>query len=400
MGLTDVKVKQAKPRDKQYKMFDGEGLYLLVHSNGGKYWQLKYRFNGEKVYSIGRYPAVTLAQARKAKEKVQQLLANGEDPSFVKRQEKQLAKLSSATSFESIAREWLEWRRSDLSERYWNTLVFRLETFIFPTLGRIPMQKVKAADMLYVLRAVEKDGKLDLLRKLNQNCSAIFRFAVVQGKAERDVTTDLKGAFKSKRVENRARLSESELPEFLCRLGTYKGEEQTRIALEIVVRTFVRTIELRGSMWNEIDFDRREWIIPAERMKMGRKHLVPLSDQVLQLFKNQRALTGDTKYVFPIEVGKNPYISENRMLYALYNMEYRGRATVHGFRGTASTILNEHEFNRDWIEMQLAHWDASSVRGAYNHAQYLVQRGEMMQWYSDHLDSLKAKGLAQSESDQ
>ena len=391
MALADVEIRQAKSRAKAYKLFDGGGLFLLVHPNGGKYWQLKYRFNGEKIYSLGPYPTVNLADARRKREEIKSLLARGEDPNQVKKREMAEKRRSASNTFEAVALEWLKWRKSTLSERYWNTVRYRLEAYVFPRLGFQPVAKLTAADFLEVFREIERSGKLDLLRKISQSCSAIMRFSVVNGGAAHDVVGDLRGMLKTPKVTNNAWLRETELPEFFSRFARYDGSEQTKNAMEIAIRCFVRTIELRGAKWDEVDFKSAEWLVPEARMKMDRKHLVPLSDQALHFFERQFQISGGGDFIFPNEQHPGRIMSENTLLYALYRMGYRGKATVHGFRATASTILNENEFNRDWIELQLAHWQsASSVRSAYNHAKYLAQRREMVQWYSDHLDRLRA----------
>jgi len=393
--LTDVRVRSAKAGERDYKIFDGGGLFLLVRSNGSKLWRIKYRLGKEKTFSVGQYPAVSLGAARKERQRVKELIGEGKDPNEKKREDG-LARVGVRdNSFERVAREWMDWRKDGLTDRYWSTVLYRLEAYVFAEIGRRPISELEPVELLEVFRKIEQDDHLDLLRKLVQTCSGIFRYAVVHRYAERDITTDLRGAFKTAKVRNHARLVEDELPEFFAKLRAYGGDMTTKNAFDVLIHTFVRSVELRCARWDELKFDKGEWHIPASRMKMGRLHVVPLSGQAEAAFLEQREISGDCEFVFPNDSGKQPIISENRLLYALYSMGYKGRATVHGFRGTASTILNEHEFNRDWIEMQLAHAHSGSVRMAYNHAQYLGQRRRMMQWYSDHLDGLKARGLSE-----
>jgi integrase len=245
-------------------------------------------------------------------------------------------------------------------------------------------------ELLHALQKIEKRGAIDIAHRALQTCGQIFRFAIATGRAERDLSTDLKGALTSKKKTNYSRLEERELPEFLEKLEKYDGELQTKLALKFLILTFVRTKELRGARWDEINFDTKEWHIPAERMKMRQKHIVPLSKQAISIIKEIQKLTGNREFLFPSHTNPNKTISENTILYAIYRMGYHSRTTAHGFRGTASTILNEKGFNKDHIERQLAHGERDTVRASYNHAHYLPQRHEMMQWWADYLNELRS----------
>jgi len=240
--------------------------------------------------------------------------------------------------------------------------------------------------LLATIQKIEKRGALDIAKRALQTSGQVFRYAIATGRAENDISANLKGALTTRQTVNHAKLEESELPEFLQRLGKYDGEDQTKMALKFLILTFVRTIELRGARWEEINFETKEWHIPAERMKMGFKHIVPLSKQAIKILEEIKQYNGNYEFVFPSQINKHKIMSENTMLFAMYRMGYHSRATPHGFRATASTILNEKGFNRDHIERQLAHGERDKVRATYNHAQYLTERHKMMQWWADYLD--------------
>lgn len=356
MPLTDIKVKNAKPTDKQYKLTDGEGMYLLVHPNGGKYWRLKYKFAGkEKTLSIGTYPLISLSEAREKRYQAKKQLAEGIDPS----QEKKLVKLTrtinAENSFEVVAREWHANQAATWTGRHSEIVLRNLEKDIFPIIGFRPINQITTPELLSTLRKIEDRDALDIAKKMRQTCGQVFRYAIATGRAERDISSDIRDALKTRKRENFKRIEEKDLPEFLKRLENYDGEYQTKIALKLALLTFVRTTELRGAKWEEIDFKKAEWRIPAERMKMKVEHIVPLSKQALKAFKELQSLNGHREFVLPNRIKPSKFISENTLLFAMYRMGYRGVATTHGFRGTASTILNENNFRSDVIERQLAH---------------------------------------------
>ncbi|MFC1659708.1 tyrosine-type recombinase/integrase [Pseudomonadota bacterium] len=390
MPLTDISIKAAKPKDKQYKMTDGEGMYLLVHPNGGKYWRLKYRINGkEKCLALGAYPLVSLLEAREKRFNAKKKIADGIDPSQEKKLEKLQRNINSENNFEAIAREWHKKQTERWTERHAGYVLKRLEADIFKEIGYRPIIEITPPELLVAIQKIEKRGAIDVAQRTLQTCGQIFRFAVATGRAERDITTDLKGALTTRKKTNYSRLKESELPEFFEKLEKYDGDIQTKLAIKFLILTFVRTKELRGARWEEFNFDTKEWHIPAERMKMRQKHIVPLSKQVLEIIKEIREIHDNQIFLFPNKNNPNKTISENTVLYAIYRLGYHSRTTAHGFRGTASTILNEKGFNRDHIERQLAHSEGNSVRASYNHADYLPERHKMMQWWADYLDKLK-----------
>lgn len=386
MPLTDITCKNAKGSEKPRKLTDGKGLYLEVMPNGSRYWRLKYSFAGkEKRLALGVYPAVSLVEAREKSQEAKKLLANSIDPSAAKKEEKLKQVLSVTNSFESIALEWHENQKLKWTERYAFYVLKRLQADIFSPLGTKSITEIKAPELLAVLRTIEARDAIDIAHRALQTCGQIFRYAIATGKAERDITPDLKGALKTRKKENYTRLEASELPEFFSKLESYDGDVQTRQALELLVLTFVRSGELRGARWDEINLEAKEWRIPAERMKMRDPHIVPLSAQAVEVLNQIKPVTGHLEHVFPNRNRPSTFISENTMLYALYRMGYHSRATVHGFRATASTILNEHGFKPDVIERQLAHGERNKVRASYNHAQYLPERRDMMQWWGDYL---------------
>ena len=387
MKLTDVAIKNAKPKGKSYKISDGDGMFLLVHSNGSKYWRMKYYFAGkEKMLALGVYPDVSLTAARKRRTEARETLTEGNDPGEVKKETKRLKILNAENSFEAIAREWHEKRCHMWTPKYGGKIIRCLEADVFPKLGSRPIMDIKAPELLSCIREMEKRGVLHTAHRAIELCGKIFAYAIVSGRAERNPAADLRGAIKPAKAKHFAYLKADELPEFLQKLEAYEGNIQTKLALKMLVLTFVRTVELRGAKWSEIDLDKAEWRIPAERMKMREQHIVPLSKQVLAILCELQPITGHWQHVFPNQHKPIGCMSENTMLYALYRMGYHSRATGHGFRHTGSTILNEHGFKADVIERQLAHAERKKVRGIYNHAEYLPERKKMMQWWADYLD--------------
>ncbi len=391
MALTDTAIRNAKAKDKPYKISDAQGMHLLIKPNGGKYWRLKYRIAGrEKILALGVYPETTLAEAREKKTQARKLLATNIDPSQSKKEEKLQTLLKNENNFEAVAREWHENQTHVWTNRHAYYVMRRLETDIFPCLSVRPIADITAPELLTTIRLIEKRGATDLAHRALQTCGQIFRYAIVTSRAERDVSADLRGALKAKKVTNHAYLKESDIPKFLAKLDDYQGEELTQQAIRLLLLTFVRTGELRGAQWEEFSFSAKEWRIPAERMKMRQLHIVPLSSQAIEILEKIQALNLTSPYVFPGSRNYTKCMSENTILYALYRMGYHGRATGHGFRATASTILNEKSFRSDVIERQLAHGERNSVRASYNHAEYLSERRQMMQFWADYLDSIVA----------
>lgn len=398
MPLTDTAVRGAKPGLSPYKVSDGGGLHLLVQPNGARLWRLAYRFAGkQKTLALGAYPTVSLAKAREGRENAKKQLADGIDPSLKKRRERLTAKVSANTTLKGVAIEWLNNRRQALNAEYADEILRRLEADIFPALGTRPIAEIDAQELLQVLRRVEKRGALEQARKLRQTVGQVVRYAILTGRAKHDFTTALKGALKPKgRERHHTAMPREDLPSFLRALNNYDGDPRTAIALRLIVLTMTRTTEMRAAQWSEFEnLDGTEplWRIPADRMKMKTEHLVPLPSQAVAALQELRALpgAGNSKCLFP-SPSREGFMSNNTMLYGLYRLGFHSRATVHGFRGLASTILNEMGFNADWIERQLAHDERDQVRGAYNSAQYLPGRRAMLQRWAEWLDEAKTTG--------
>jgi integrase len=392
MMLKDTHIRSAKPKNKIFRLFDGGGLYLEVTPAGGKYWRYKFRFLGkEKRIALGTYPEVTLAEARERHLQARKLLADGKDPSQVKKEVRRQAVLNSQQSFEVVARDWHKNRLNNWSENHAKKLLKSFEADVFPKLGLRPIAEITASELLELVRKVEKRGALETAHRVLQNIGQVFSYAIVTQRAERNPAMDLRGALQPVKKENNPYLKEDELPEYLKRLAAYDGHLQTKLALQFLLLTFVRTNELRGALWTEINFDKAEWRIPAERMKMREPHIVPLSRQAVAVLQELQQFNGQWDFVFPNQHKPSGCMSNNTILYALYRMGYHSKATGHGFRATASTVLNEHGFTPDMIERQLAHCERNQVRAAYNHAQYLKERRGMMQWWADYLDGIAPK---------
>jgi len=391
--LTDIAIKSTKPGGGIKKLSDGNGLVLLVYPNGSKYWAYRYRHLGkEKSLSLGIYPEVTLAEARRKLVDARKLVSDGQDPSESRKALKRQAIVSAENSFEVIAREWIAAKSPAWTPRYTGFLIKRLENDLFPNLGSRPIRDITAPELLSVVRIIENRGALDLANRALQYCGQVFMYGIATARVDRNPANDLKGALKTHVKKNFAHLKAIELPEFLKKLDAYDGNLQTKLAVRLLLLTFVRTSELRGATWDEMDLDKAEWRIGAERMKMRRDHIVPLSRQAVAAFKELQRFNGQWKYIFPNPHKPIKHMSENAVLYAIYRMGYHNRTTGHGFRHTASTILNESGlFTGDAIERQLAHVQANQVRGVYNHAEYLPERRKMMQWWADYLDEVAAK---------
>jgi len=387
LRLSDVAIRKAKPGPKPYKLSDGDGLFLLVQPNGSRWWRLKYFFEGkEKSLSLGIYPDIGLADARERRAQARKQVAMGHDPSHLRQEDRRQTLRKNGNTFESVAREWHKTRLNKWTPLHARKIMRAFEIDIFPKLGLRPIADIKAIDLLDALRKVESRGARETAHRVLQNCGQVFTYAVVTQRIERNPAADLRGALEPVEKKNNAYLKEEEIPDFLRRLDAYDGHRQTTLAIKLLLLTFVRTIELRGAKWTEINWEKADWRIPAERMKMREQHIVPLSSQSLAVLHELQTINGHSEYIFPNIQKPSGFMSENTLLYALYRMGYHGRATGHGFRATASTVLNENGFRPDIIERQLGHCERNKVRAAYNHAQYLPDRRNMMQWWADFLD--------------
>lgn len=373
--LSDAACRNAKPSEKQRKLTDGKGLYLLVLPSGGKSWRYAYRFDGkQKALALGQYPAVSLVAARGKRDDARKLLDAGIDPS---------AEAKSDT-FESFARRWHDTNKGQWVPAHAERVLSRIERDVFPTLGQRPITQIEAPDVLDVLRKVEERGALDISKRLRQSIGAVFRFAIAEGKAKSNPAADVGDALKPKpKVRHMAAVKLDEVHDLVRKIAAYDGEPITRIALQFVFHTFVRTNELRLGVWSEIEGD--IWRIPKERMKMGREHVVPLTPQTLALLEEAKQYESGP-YIFPGLRGKP--LSQNTLIFGLYRLGFHSRQTVHGLRRLASTTLNEHGWPSDHIEMQLAHVSKDRIRGIYNSAEWLEGRKKMMTWWSDYLSEV------------
>jgi integrase len=399
MPLTDTSIRSAKPKDKTFKLFDSGGLYLEVNPAGGKWWRWKYRFAGkEKRLSFGVYPDVTLKAAREKRDACRQQLAAGIDPGEARKAEK--VAQAGAESFEAIAREWHTKFSPGWVASHGDRILRRLERDIFPWIGKRPIAEIKAPDLLAVLRRIESRGALETTHRAMQNCGQVFRYAVATGRAERDPTGDLRGALPPPKETHHASIVEPKrIAELLRAIDSYQGFFATKCALRLAPLVFVRPGELRKAQWREIDLEKGEWRIPAERMKMREQHIVPLSRQAVEILRELEPLTNreilarpnSPRFVFPSARTHERPMSENAILAALRRMGYTNEEmTGHGFRSMASTLLHEQGWNHQVIERQLAHAERNAVSAAYNFAEHLPERRKMMQAWADYLNGLKA----------
>lgn len=398
MALSDMAVRKAKATERPYRLMDDRGLYLLVHPDGAKWWRLDFKLNNKRrTMSFGRYPDVELAKARDDRDAARKLIAVGVDPVRARKSTKALD-----NSFEAFARRWIKKQEAEWTDRYRDFVISRLEANIFPEIGAKFVGGIEPPEMLACIRRIEGRGALEVSNRMNNVCGRIFRSAIAEGIATRDPTPDIREALtKSPPKKHRAALKPAQMPAFLVKL-TDDGEEETDTldAMWLTLTTAVRTVETRFAAKDEfegLDGPSPLWRLSPERMKMENEHLVPLSKQAVKLVKRRLGMMRPGQKLLFARPTRSGTISENTMLYALYRLGYRGRATMHGFRGTFSTVANSATrvvgdeevrlWDRDWIELQLAHVERDEVRAAYNAAEYLPQRRRLMQWWADWLDS-------------
>ena len=391
MALTDVAVRSAKPEAKARRLTDGGGLFLEIRPNGSKYWRLAYRFQGkQKLLALGVYPEVTLAEARESRMAAKRLLKGGVDPMEAKRAEKEVE--SGANALETVAHEWFTKMAKTWVPRHAETIKRRLESFVFPSLGRRPVNAITAPELLKVLHMIEARGTVETAHRVKQICGQVFRYAVATGRAERDPSADLRGALAPAKSKHMASIIDPKGVAGLLRaIDEYQGSVVTACALKLAPLVFVRPGELRHAEWEEIDLEAAEWRIPAAKMKMKSPHIVPLSRQAVAVLREIQPVTGNGRYVFPSQrTGERP-MSDNTVNAALRRMGFtKEEMTGHGFRAMASTLLNEQGWDRDAIERQLAHAERNKVRAAYNFAEMLPERRKMMQAWADYLDQLRS----------
>ena len=402
-ALTDRKILNAKSKDKQYKIFDGKGLFVLIHPNGSKYFRWEYKYEGKrKTLALGIYPETTLRHARDERLKARKLVHEGSDPVKVRRMLKSEKKLElkaerglDQLSFENVAMGW--WKRQSLNqtEKHAREARRSLENHVFPHIGFKRIDEITTKEVKSLLLDLEGQGKGETSHRVQQRLRSVFQYAIMQEWTDRNPASDLHKLLNPVKKQQMKALPLKEFPNYLQRLDEDNLELHliTRAALKLIVMLFVRTRELIEAKWEEVDLESATWRIPAERMKLRVEHLVPLPNQALSLFQDLQKITGESEFVFPGDRNPKQPMSNNTLLYGgIYRMGLRSRATIHGFRSLASSILNESgKWNPDAIERQLAHSEKDQVRAAYNRANYLDERRRMMQWYADYLDEIKLK---------
>ena len=405
--LTDAKIKNAKPGKKPAKLTDSHGLYLEVRPSGTKLWRYRYRIAGaENVFALGEYFKATaresenqadarkagghytLAEARIERDRCKRLVKQGIHPAHNRRVQRAAQTAENANTFEAIAKEWIEQRKPKWTAYYLRQVENMLAADVYPYIGTLPMRSVTAAHLLEIIKRTEKRGAETVAILLRQWCSAIFRYAVATLRADADPAAALKGAIHRPKVEHSKPLARKDIPDFLKALDSYGGYRTTAIAMRLLMLTFVRTVELRGAEWTEFDLDGAEWRIPAERMKMREPHIVPLSVQAVELLRELHTLTGGQRFLFPNYRRPKTCMTGTTLNRALERMGYGGKFSGHGFRATASTMLNEMGYRSDLIERQLAHAERNKVRASYNQAEYMAERIEMMGAWANLIDEM------------
>jgi integrase len=393
MPLTDTAIRNAKPGKKPIKLSDGGGLHLLIQPHGAKLWRMGYRIGGkQKTLALGIYPAVTLAQARAQRDAAKTILEGNGDPSVQRKLDKQ----ARGNTFRLVADELIEKMKREGRAQATLTKTRWLLEFAFDVIGDRPLAKVTATELLAVLRKIEKRGNYETARRLRSTCGMVFRYGIATGRAERDPSADLRGALITPTVKHRATIIEpTAIGSLLRAIDGFDGQPATRAALRLAALLFVRPGELRHAEWNEFDFDKAEWVIPAQKMKMHRAHRVPLARQAVAILNDLHAITGELRWLFPSVRSVKRTMSENTLNSALRRLGYPSDAmSAHGFRAMAATRLNEMgRWNADAIERQLAHQEPNAVRHAYTHgAEYWSERVTMMQAWADYLDELRNAG--------
>jgi len=387
--LSDSKIKNSKPLERPYKISDSGGLYIHIHTNGSKYWRMKYRFSGkERLLSLGIYPSVSLQEAREKRDQAKKMLSNKSDPSELKKRLKSNIEGLYGNTFEVIAKEWMQTKKTEWSNAHFKAVRKILEANVFGSIGKIPIDKITSPELLTMLRKIEQREAFYLSKRLLFTCGQIFRYAIATGRAEKNPAPDLKGALISQKKKHFKYLCEKDLIKFKACLESSSLNLQVKLAIKLLQLTFVRSNELILAKWDEVDFEKKEWRVPAVRMKKGVQLIVPLSTQSLEVLGQLKAISRSNEFIFPgIRIPTKP-MSSKSILKGLYSLGLKTKTTPHGFRGSASTILNENGFRAEVIEYQLSHSEKNKVRAAYNHAQYLSERKTMMQWWGDFLEKL------------
>ncbi|MFG0872310.1 integrase domain-containing protein [Aeromonas media] len=415
--LGDTKVKNAKPGIppkskpgaplvKEYNLADGDGLYLRVKLNGSKMWLFNYYRPSDKKranISFGLYPDVTLSAARERRREARALLAQGIDPQRHKVEQLAIAQAeqeASQNTFEHMAAKWLDLKRHDVTEAYADDSWRSLEMYVLPFIGSMPISQIRAPKVIALLRPLEADGKHETVRRLCQRVNEILDYSVNHGLLDANPCSAIRKVFKKPSKKHMPTLKPDELPLLMADIANGRLEHATRCQIEWSLHTLVRPGESAGTRWDEIDFELKLWVIPADRMKMRRTHKVPLSPQALALLEHMKPISGHRPYVFPGRRDPLGHINDQSANAALKRLGYGGRLVAHGLRSIGSTTLNEatingqRMFDPDAIEMALAHADDNEIRSDYNNAEYLVQRVIMMDWWSDHIEQASQGNLS------
>ena len=389
MALTELAIKHLKRKTKAYRVADSGGLCIEVSPTGGKLWRWRYYFQAkEQMLALGKYPALSLADARKKRDEARELVDAGKHPTREKKIQKLRKTHEGANTFEKIARRWLEMKGEGLNEKYRKQCLARMEQHVFNKIGDLPITDITIPDVVNVVEEIGKRGTIVTAKRMKQLIGQVFRYAAQRGLCKHNPAADLRDILPTPEERHHACIHPSELPELLAKIEA-RGNDFTKYAMELMMLTFVRTSELIAGKWAEINWDKEEWHIPKERMKKRRPHVVPLSRQAIAALKKLQVTTGDEDYIFYNPSSKSKHISNGAVLMGLRRMGYKNKMTGHGFRTLASTILNEKEYAPDVIERQLAHEDDDKIRSAYNRAEYLLERKKMMQDYADILDNVQ-----------
>jgi integrase len=402
MPLTDAAIRRSKPKQGMYRMPDERGLSLQIEPNGTRAWRFRYRFSGrEKMISLGLYPDVSLADARKRRDDARRDVASSRDPSKVRTAER----LAAITTFEGVAREWYATHEPTWAPSHSAKVLLRLENDVFPWIGKLPIDAVTSAEILECLKRVASRGAADTARRIRQCCGAILRYAVSTSRATRDVAADLRDAIAAPIGGRYRSITDSKrLGRLMLAIDAYEGTFIVRCALALAPHVFVRPGELRAAEWSEFDLHKKLWSIPATRRKLskrlkahGQPHLVPLSAQAVAILRDLKPATEKGAFVFPGELDNEQPMSDGTLNKALRKIGFGGELVAHGLRHTASTLLHEQGFQTEWIERQLSHADSNAIRGVYNHAKYLRERVRMMQAWSDFLDETRADAIEEQQ---
>jgi len=411
--LTDRQIKGAKPKDKAYKLFDGQGLFLLVNKTGGKLWRLKYKspLNGkERTYSIGSYPDITLVVARAKRQELREKIANGIDPMEEKKEnkvKKAQEEIKKSDTFQKVSEEYFNFIQSSLSQSHLNRQKARLKNDIYPYIGNTPISEVNRTDIINAVKKIEERGAIETAHRVYALCNSVFKYAVANEKLPHNIMADIdkKHILQTPTKQNYPTITEpKEIKYLLEAIESYKGEAITRYALQLLPYVVSRPGNFRAMKWEDIDFKNSQWIIPGNEMKVKIKkkdtneyqpHIVPLSKQAMKIIKELQPLTSDSTYVFHSSLSKHRPMSDNTLNTALKRLGYKGQMNPHSFRAMFSTIAHEHidkhSFHSGVIERQLAHKETNKVKSAYDHSEYLPQRKKLMQWWADWLDEVKSR---------